>query len=98
MRALVLVLVLVFMPIAASANLRVHNAGSHSIAHVYLSLPDGSPWGEDQLPSSIWIDPGYYYDFGLSYCRYDVSIGYSDGDSQTWWNFDTCAGDLWTHY
>lgn len=97
MRAFLLVLALLLVPAAALANLRIYNAGSHSIEYVYFRYPQGQ-WSDDFLGWDEVIYPGYNRNFNLDSCWYDIRLQWSDGYFTTWSDFNTCANDLRTTY
>ena len=79
-------------------NLRIHNAGDHTIQEVHISGVEYRDWGPDLLGSHDVIDPGESYDFNIVQgCDEDIKLVYRDGD-KVYSAFDTCKYDLDASY
>lgn len=84
---------------AGPHDFMVRNAGYHTIVSVYISEVDSDSWGDDQLDSDQYIEPGEQMTWHWNgNCTQDIKIVYDNGRSQKTRAYDTCTYNLRSTY
>jgi hypothetical protein len=78
---------------ANNADFKLVNKTGYQIDNVYVSRASSQNWGSDIMGKDAISDGAAVnitFPHGGTACKFDIKVGYNDGDTAEWGNVDLC--------